>query len=215
MTTVIVADDDAGVRAGVRAILDTTSDIAVVGEAADGTDALRLIAELTPDVALLDVRMPAPDGLEVAATLDTINSVTAAVILTTFDDREYVDAALRADVRGFPLKASDPYELVVAVRAASTGGAYLSPRIASMLVSDIRCRDTVTNTEVRDVGSRLTSRERDVLRLLAHGLTNRQIGDQLHLAESSIKTHVASIFLRLDTTNRVQAAIVAHQLGLV
>lgn len=215
MIRVIVADDDIAVRDGVRSILDTTADIAVVGEAANGVGALGLVDELSPDVALLDVRMPPPDGLAVAAAIERIAPTTASVVLTTFDDRDYVDTALHVGVRGFVLKASDPYELVVAIRAAANGGAYLSPRIASMLVQDLKRHSSPTaNADLEGVGSALTPRERDVLRLLARGLTNKQIGEQLHLAESSIKTHVASIFLRLGTTNRVQAAITAHRLGL-
>lgn len=211
MIRVVLADDDAAVRSGVRSILDTVSDIEVVGEAADGRGALDLVAEHHPDVALLDVRMPPPSGLEVAAALSRGGSSAAAVILTTFDDREYVDEALRAGVRGFVLKASDPYELIVAVRAAADGGAYLSPRIASMLVDDLaRHSGTGVPKEVA-----LTVRERDVLASLGRGLTNKEIGEVLHLAESSVKTHVSSIFLRLGTTNRVQAAIAAHRMGLV
>lgn len=212
MIRVIIADDDPVVRSGVRQILDTAADIAVVGEAADGHAALDLIARHRPDVALLDVRMPPPTGLEVAATLDRQRSRTAAVILTTFDDKQYVDAALRAGVRGFVLKASDPYELVVAVRAAAQGGAYLSPRIASMLVDDL-ARHSAGTSPAR--GESLTGREREVLAALGRGLTNKEIGEHLHLAESSVKTHVSSIFLRLGTTNRVQAAIAAHRMGLV
>jgi DNA-binding NarL/FixJ family response regulator len=211
---VVVADDEAMIRAGVRAILAADPGIEVVAEAADGHEAIERVRAHRPDVALLDIRMPVLDGLQAASEIAAVAPATAVVILTTFGEDDYISRALGGGVAGFLLKASDPRELLAAVHAAAGGAAYLSPAIARRVIDDYRDPARVAAAEARRMVGALTDRERDVLGLLGAGLSNAEIGRALHLVEGTVKAHVSSILLKLDARNRVRAAIVAHQAGL-
>ncbi|MEU4762310.1 response regulator transcription factor [Actinosynnema sp. NPDC023794] len=214
MIRVLLADDEAMVRAGVRAILDTDPGIEVVAEAADGREAVELAREHQPDVVLLDIRMPRLDGLAAAAELRLAIPEVAVVMLTTFDEDEYVARALGEGANGFLLKAADPRELLIGVRAAAEGAAYLSPRIAHRVVADLRGGRLTRYDQARKRVDTLTGREREVLALVGQGLSNQDIARRLTVAEGTVKAHVSAILQRLDVTNRVQAAILAYEAGL-
>ncbi|WP_329001145.1 response regulator transcription factor [Kribbella sp. NBC_00709] len=212
--TVMVVDDQEMVRAGFSALLDAQPDLQVVGQAGDGAQAVELAAELKPDVILMDVRMPVLDGL--AATRRILadsapGEPPRVVMLTTFDLDDYVYAALRAGASGFLLKHSTPDELAAAVRVVAAGDALLAPSVTRRLVEDFaRAQPVVPITPVR-----LTPRETDVLRLVARGLSNRQIADELVLAEQTVKTHVSNILTKLDLRDRAQAVVYAYEAGVV
>jgi DNA-binding NarL/FixJ family response regulator len=212
--TVLVVDDQEMVRAGFSALLDAQPDIEVVGQAGDGARAVELAAELTPDVILMDVRMPVLDGL--AATQRILadsapGEPPRVVMLTTFDLDDCVYAALRAGASGFLLKHSTPDELAAAVRVVAAGDALLAPSVTRRLVEDFaRAQPLVPITPAR-----LTPRETDVLRLVARGLSNRQIADELVLAEQTVKTHVSNVLTKLDLRDRAQAVVYAYEAGVV
>ncbi|MFJ6673091.1 response regulator [Actinosynnema sp. NPDC091369] len=214
MIRVLLADDEAMVRAGVRAILDTDPDVDVVAEAADGREAVELARAHQPDVALLDIRMPRLDGLSAAAELRRTAPDVAVVMLTTFDEDEYVARALGEGANGFLLKAADPRELLIGVRAVAAGAAYLSPKIAQRVVADLRGGRLTRHEQARKRVGVLTGREREVLALVGEGLSNQEIARRLSLVEGTVKAHVSAILHRLDVANRVQAAIVAYEAGL-
>ncbi|CAM4168161.1 response regulator transcription factor [Nocardia ninae] len=215
MIRVLLADDEAMIRAGVRAILASDPGIEVVAEAADGREAVALTQVHQPDVALLDIRMPVLDGLGAAAELRETHPEVAVVIVTTFDEGDYVARALAAGVKGFLLKASDPRELLMGVHAAANGAAFLSPRIAHRVITELSGTTLERKNAARERVSSLTQRERDVLTLLGQGLSNREIAKQLFIAEGTVKAHVSAILQRIGAGNRVQAAIFAHQAQLV
>jgi DNA-binding NarL/FixJ family response regulator len=213
---VLLADDQALVRAGFRMILEAQPDIAVVGEAADGDAAVRLAQRLRPDVVLMDVRMPGCDGLEATRRLMAADGTPPRiVILTTFDLDEYVYAAIRSGACGFLLKDVTPEQLVAAVRSVAVGDALLAPSITRRLVE----RFAPTNPETASAGPEalvaLTSRETEVFRLLARGMSNAEIADALVVTEATVKTHVAAILAKLDLRNRAQAVVFAYESGLV
>ncbi|MER5269099.1 response regulator transcription factor [Actinosynnema sp. NPDC002837] len=214
MIRVLLADDEAMVRAGVRAILDTDPGIEVVAEAVDGREAVELTRAHQPDVVLLDIRMPRLDGLAAAAELRQAMPEVAVVMLTTFDEDEYVARALGEGANGFLLKAADPRELLIGVRAAAEGAAYLSPRIAHRVVADLRGGRLTRYDQARKRVDALTGREREVLALVGEGLSNQDIARRLTVAEGTVKAHVSAILQRLEVTNRVQAAILAYEAGL-
>ncbi|MFF3440645.1 response regulator [Streptosporangium sp. NPDC002721] len=215
MIRIVLADDEAMIRAGVRAILATDEEVEVVAEAADGREAVELVRAHRPDIALLDIRMPRLDGLSAAAELRAATPEVAVVMLTTFDEDEYVSRALDEGVRSFLLKASDPRELITGVRAVADGAAYLSPRIARKVIERLSggrlSRAGVAREHVRS----LTAREREVLALVGRGMSNQDIGRELFLSQGTVKAHVSAILLRLGLNNRVQAAIIAYEAGLV
>ncbi|WP_372342847.1 response regulator [Paeniglutamicibacter sp. ZC-3] len=213
--TVLLADDEALVRAGVRAILSSDPGIEVVAEAADGREALELAARFRPSVALLDIRMPVLDGLAAARELAVRLPGTAVAMLTVFGEDEYIDAALKVGVSGFLLKASAPQELIAGVKAVASGAAYLSPRVARRVVDRLRAVDVGAPQVARAAVAQLSARETDVLILLGAGYSNAQIGARLHLTEGTVKGHVSAILLKLGAVNRVQAAVLAHHAGLV
>ncbi|MGJ6969642.1 response regulator [Streptosporangium sp. G11] len=215
MIRVLLADDEAMIRAGVRAILSAAPDVEVVAEAADGHQAVEQTRAYRPDVILLDIRMPVLDGLSAAAELRRVVPETAVVMLTTFGEDEYVAAALEAGVSGFLLKSGDPYELMAAVRAAHEGAAFLSPRVARQVIAQLSGKLMARQQAARAKVAVLTPRERDVMALLGAGLSNAEIGRRLFLVEGTVKAHVSALMTRLGVRNRVQAAVVAHEAGIV
>lgn len=215
MIRVLLADDEGLVRAGVRAILAADPQIDVVAEAADGREAVDLARRHRPDVALLDIRMPRLDGL--AATGEILRTApgTAVVVLTTFSEDAYIARALGDGASGFLLKSGDPQELLAGVRAVAGGAAFLSPKIAQRVIGELARGRMSRAAAARARAGALTPRERDVLRLLGAGLSNAEIGRRLHLVEGTVKAYVSTILTRLDVRNRVQAAIIAYEAGLV
>lgn len=213
MTRVVLVDDQALVRGGFRLILDTTDDIEVVGEAADGAEGVRMVRQTDPDVVLMDVRMPGVDGLEATRTLVADPSVGARIlILTTFDLDEYVYQALRAGASGFLLKDAEPEALIAAVRTVARGDTLLAPAVLTRLVADYVQRP---RGEVRKRLAPLTDREREVLHHLGRGLSNAEIATTLFLSEATVKTHVTRVFTKLGLRDRAQAVVVAYETGLV
>ncbi|MFI5837884.1 response regulator [Micromonospora sp. NPDC051300] len=211
---VVLADDEAMVRAGVRAILAADPGIEVVGEAGDGPAAVELVRAHRPRVALLDVRMPRGDGLDAAARIRRLVPETAPVMLTTFGDDDLIARALGVGAAGFLLKSGDPRELLAGVRAVADGGAYLSPRVARRVI-ELSGGRLARGPSARDRLAGLTDREREVLALVGAGLSNAEIARRLHLVEGTVKSYLTSVFTRLDVRNRVQAAILAYEAGLV
>ncbi|SIO85515.1 DNA-binding response regulator, LuxR family [Nocardiopsis sp. JB363] len=213
----VLADDEAMMRAGIRAILATVPGFEVVGEAADGAEAVSLVAELAPDVALLDVQMPGTDGLAATEAITAEYPGTSVVILTTFSEDAYIARALSGGAAGFVLKSGDPNQLVSGVRAVVEGGAYLSPEVARRVIDELGAGDGRLSraASARERVSALTDRERDVLALLGEGCSNDEVARRLAIAPGTAKVHVRSILTRLDLRNRVQAAVLAHEAGLV
>ena len=210
MIRVLLADDEELVRTGLRLILGTEPDLDVVGEAADGGQALTLVAELSPDVVLLDIRMPGVDGIEVARRLGETAASTRVVVLTTFDNDDYVYAALSAGASGFLLKDAPAAQLVTAIRAAAAGDAVLAPSVTRRVVDELGRRQAPGGIQKM---SMLTDRERDVLSLMASGCSNAEIGERLFISEGTVKTHVARILGKLGVRDRLQAVVLAYQSG--
>lgn len=210
---VLLADDEPLIRAGVRAILAGDPGIEVVAEAEDGAEAVELARRHRPDVAVLDIRMPRLDGLAAGAEIRRLLPEAAVVILTTFGEDEYIAKAIDGGATGFLLKSGDPRELIAGIRAAAEGAAYLSPRIARRVI-DTMGRSVRTAQAVERVAV-LTPREREVLALIGEGMANAEIARCLNLVEGTVKTHVSAILTRLGVRNRVQAAILAYEAGMV
>jgi DNA-binding NarL/FixJ family response regulator len=211
-TRVLIADDQALMRTGFRMILDAQPDIDVVGEAIDGSDAIRHYERLTPDVVVMDVRMPVMDGIEATRKLTAHEPPARVLILTTFDLDEYVYEALRAGASGFLLKDRPPEELVAAVRVIAAGEALLAPSVTRRLIEEFAKRPA---TATRDELAELTEREREVLVLMARGLSNGEIARSLFVAETTVKTHVGRILSKLRLRDRAQAVVLAYESGLV
>ncbi|WP_406278970.1 response regulator [Embleya sp. NBC_00896] len=212
---VLLAEDERLIRAGVHLVLAADPEIEVVAEAADGREAVEQARRFRPDVALMDIRMPNMDGLAATAELRRVVPETAVVILTTFGEDAYISTALDSGATGFLLKSGDPRELIAGVKAAAEGGAYLSPQVAKRVIAH---RAPTRPVRDSDGGARvalLTAREREVLALVGEGLSNLEIAQRLHLVEGTVKTHVSAILARLGVRNRVQAAILAYESGIV
>ena len=209
---VLVADDQPLVRSGFQMILDQRSDLELVGEAADGAQAIELAIELDPDVILMDVRMPGVDGVEATRRLVARGVRARILALTTFDIDEYVYAAIRAGASGFLLKDVQPAELVDAIRVIAAGNSLFGPTATARLVA--RFAEAPQPEASRSLED-LTDREREVLRLLATGLTNAELAQRLHLGETTVKTHVSAVLRKLGVRDRVQAVIAAYEAGLV
>jgi DNA-binding NarL/FixJ family response regulator len=212
MIRVLLADDQGLVRAGFRMILRAEPDIEVVGEAGDGEEAVARTRETAPDVVLMDIRMPGVDGVEATRRI-TATPGPRVLVLTTFDLDEYVYEALRAGASGFLLKDAPEEQLVAAIRVVASGGSLFAPSVTRRLIEEFarRGRRPEPPQQLAD----LTSRELEVLRLLARGLSNAEIADTLVVSEHTTKTHVASVLSKLDLRNRVQAVVLAYESGLV
>ncbi|MEV0344838.1 response regulator transcription factor [Nonomuraea sp. NPDC050680] len=212
MISVVVADDQAVVRAGISAFLDAEPDLTVVGQAADGEAAVALVTSLRPDVALMDIRMPGMNGLAATTRITAEVPATRVVVLTTFNLDDYVFAALRAGAAGFLLKDTDPERVIDAVRVAAGGDALLDPVVTRRLIDHF-----ATGPGPADAGrlSVLTPRETEVLLRVARGLTNAEVALALGLSPATVKDHVAAVLSKLGVRDRVQATIVAYETGLV
>jgi DNA-binding NarL/FixJ family response regulator len=208
MIRVLLVDDEELVRSGLRLILSTEPDLDVVAEAADGEQGLALAELHQPDVVMLDIRMPGLDGIEVARRLAASGSSARVVVLTTFDNDEYVYGALRAGASGFLLKDAPATQLVSAIRAAAAGDAVLAPSVTRRVVDELGRRQAPATIQRLDV---LTDRERDVLTLMAEGCSNAEIGDRLFITEGTVKTHVARILVKLGVRDRLQAVVLAYR----
>jgi DNA-binding NarL/FixJ family response regulator len=210
---VLVADDQTLVRTGFRVLLEAEGDIEVVAEADTGTEAIRQAELVRPDVILMDIRMPELDGLSATEQIRRRPDPPTIVVLTTFDQNEYVYRALRAGAAGFLLKDSPSSRLVAAVRAAATGDSLIEPSITQRLVE--RFVEPVEPDGLPERLAALTDRELDVLRLIARGLSNAEIAAELVVAETTVKTHVARLLTKLGIRDRVQAVVVAYETGFV
>jgi DNA-binding NarL/FixJ family response regulator len=212
--SVLVADDQVLVRAGLSGILGTADDLSVIGEVGNGIDAVSAARELEPDVVLMDVRMPRMDGIE-ATGLITTSTAAKVPILSTFDLDGYVYAALRAGASGFLLKDTPPRELIAAVRTVAAGDALLSPGITRRLLGEFAARPEPAAPQADPATLGVTDRERDVLLLVAEGLSNSEIGLRLHITAGTAKTHVGHLLAKVGARDRAQLAIYAFRSGLV
>lgn len=211
MTRILLVDDEELVRTGLRMILDAEPDLTVVGDAANGVEALARLRDLTPDVVLMDIRMPGMDGLEATRRI-VAGSAAKVVVLTTFDLDEHVYAALAAGASGFLLKDAPASQLVHAIRVAAAGDALLAPSVTRRLIA----RFAQDRTRARpQLPADLTPRETEVLTLLAEGLSNTEIADRLVVGDATVKTHVARVLAKLGVRDRVQAVVLAYRSGLV
>ncbi len=209
---VLIADDQALIRAGFSKLLEAESDIDVVGEAVDGAEAIEAVRRLGPDLVLMDIRMPKMDGLEATRRILKSTANTRVLILTTYDLDEYVYEALKAGASGFLLKDSPPEQLIAAIHVVAGGDALLAPEITRRLIEEF-ARRPMPRSEPRL--AQLTPRETDVLKLLARGLSNAEIAVELVLGESTVKTHVGNVLMKLALRDRAQAVVFAYESGLV
>ena len=214
MTRVLIADDQALVRAGFRAILETQPDLEVVGEAADGAEAVHLAHELRPDVVLMDIRMPGLDGIEATRRLMREPDAPRVLMLTTFDLDEYLYEAMKAGAGGFLLKDAPRDQLVDAVRTVAAGDALLAPALLQRVLEDYVSRPAPGAGPPAELGE-LTPREREVLTLVARGLANAEIASRIFVSEATVRTHVTHILAKLGLRDRVQAVVLAYETGLV
>jgi DNA-binding NarL/FixJ family response regulator len=218
---VVLADDQALLRKGFRMILEAEDDISVIGEAADGAAAVRLVELYEPDVVLMDVRMPSLDGIEATRIINASGSLSNVLILTTFDLDEYAFSALRAGASGFLLKDVPPDELARAIRTVARGDAVVSPRITKRLLQEYAHQLPDLSSGDQEEGlvpamlEGLTAREREVLVAVAEGLSNIEIAERLFVSEATVKSHVGRVLAKLGLRNRVQAVVLAFQTGLV
>jgi DNA-binding NarL/FixJ family response regulator len=210
----LVVDDQPLVRAGLRMVFEPEPDVEIVGEAADGDEGVRLARDLQPDVVLMDMRMPGSDGIQATSAIlgEAPDGPTRVLVLTTYDYDEYVFEALRAGASGFLLKDARPEALIAGVRAVAAGDTLLAPGVTKRLIEEFgRRRDQGSVPGLAD----LTERELDVFRLVARGLSNAEIAKQLHLGESTIKTHVGRVLSKLGLRDRVQLVVLAYESGVV
>jgi DNA-binding NarL/FixJ family response regulator len=214
MIRVLVADDQAVVRGGLRMILEAQADLEVVGEARDGSEAVAMVTSLQPDVVLMDIRMPGLDGIEATRRLAQAGAHTRVLVLTTYALDEYVYESLKAGAAGFFVKTESPERLLDAVRLIAAGEALLAPEITRRLI-DRFLGAAPPNAPPPAALAELTARELEVLRHLARGLSNSEIAAALYITEGTVKTHVARILLKLDLRDRVQAVVFAYEHGFV
>lgn len=211
---VVLVDDEAMVRVGLRMVLSSEPDIEVVGEAEDGGAAVAVVERTQPHVVLMDIRMPRVDGIEGARRVLAAAPDVKVVVLTTFDEDDYVEAALRNGVSGFLLKVAPPERLVEAVRTVAAGGGLLDPAVTVRVITSFASASPL-RTRGTDLLDALTERERDVLRLIARGLSNAEIAADLYLGETTVKTHVSNVLAKLGLRDRVQAVVAAYETGHV
>lgn len=213
---VALVDDQELVRAGFRMILDAEDDIEVVGQSADGSGAVELCRTTAPDVVLMDIRMPEVDGIEATRRIRDAGLDSRVIVLTTFDLDEYVFDAVRAGASGFLLKDAPPDDLVHAIHVVAAGDALLAPGVTRRLIEEFgRAAPTATSAADDERLGRLTDREREVLELMARGLSNQEIADTLIVSETTVKTHVGRVLMKLEVRDRVQAVVVAYETGVV
>ena len=210
---VVLADDEAMVRAGLRMLLEHQPDLEVVGEASDGVEAVAVVARTRPDVVLLDIRMPRADGITAAREILAAGDARV-IILTTFDEDEHVAAALRAGVSGFLLKVAPPEQLLAAVRTVAAGQGLLDPAVTVRVIESFAGSHRPDPELARGLAS-LTDREADVLRLVAEGLSNAEIATRMYLGETTVKTYLSRMLAKLGLRDRVQAVVFAYESGLV
>jgi len=211
MIRVVLADDQPLVRTGLRMILSSEADIEVVGEAANGREAVELCASGRPDVVLMDVRMPVLDGIAATQLITGVDDPPRVLVLTTFDLDEVVYDALRAGASGFLLKDAPEERLTTAIRVVADGGSLFAPSVTRRLIEEFARRAPKSEADL----SSLTERENEVLRLVARGLSNSEIGATLFVSENTVKTHVARVLMKLGVRDRVQAVVLAYETGLV
>ena len=216
MIRVLLAEDQAIVRAGFRALLEAETDLEVAGEAANGREAVDLTRQLNPDLVVMDIRMPELDGLEATEqiTSDPALSSTRILVLTTFELDEYVFGALRAGASGFLLKGGDPADLLSAIRLVASGEALLAPSVTKRLIEAYIAQPGAATPTLPSGLEELTPRELEILEQVAQGHTNREIADALYLSPFTVKTHVSRILTKLDARDRVQLVVIAHQAGI-
>lgn len=216
MISVVVVDDQALVRAGFRVLVDSSSDLEVLGEAADGMEAVRVVHQLRPDVVLMDIRMPGMDGIE--ATRQIVGAPegdgTRVLILTTFDLDQYVYDALRAGASGFLLKDTPPDDLLEAIRVIAAGNALLAPSVTRTLIAEFASRAAPLLKSV-DALELITPREREVLLLIARGRSNSEVAEELHMSSATAKTHVSRLLSKLGARDRAQLVVIAYESGLM
>jgi DNA-binding NarL/FixJ family response regulator len=211
---VLIVDDDALVRAGLTMLLAAASDIEIVGEAADGSEVERAVAERQPDVVLMDIRMPGTDGLAATEIVRGHDRPPEVIVLTTFDTGEHVLRALRAGASGFLLKDTPPADIVRAIRAVAAGEPMLSPTVTRQLIGHVAGSDGgARRRHAREQLGRLTEREREVAVAIGHGKSNAEIGRDLYLSTATVKAHVSRLLEKLKFNNRVQIALLAHDAG--
>jgi DNA-binding NarL/FixJ family response regulator len=210
---VVVADDQAMVRAGLRMLLEAEPDLEVVGEAADGEEAVRVVTRARPDVVLMDIRMPRLDGIAAARALLDAGSPARVLMLTTFNEDDYLYAALRAGTSGFLLKEAPPEQLVEAVRVVAAGDALLAPAVTRRVIEEFARSAPVAAPP--PALAELTAREREVLALLGRGLSNAEIAARLIISEATAKTHVGRVLMKLGLRDRAQAVVFAYEAGVV
>lgn len=214
MIRIVLADDQAMVRSGLRLIVESEPDLMVVGEAGDGAEAVRRARYDRPDLVLMDVQMPVMDGIEATAQVAALDPPAPKVlILTTFERDDYVFAALRSGASGFLLKNAPPEDLIHAIRVVAAGDALLAPSVTRRIVEELARRPVTTAPAPRL--DRLTEREHQVLALVAQGLTNAEIAERLYVGEATVKTHVSRVLTKLELRDRVQAVVYAYEHGLV
>jgi DNA-binding NarL/FixJ family response regulator len=212
---VVVVDDEQLVRSGLRMILESAGDVEVVGEAADGGAAVEQVRRHRPDAVLMDIRMPAMDGLAATREITALPDPPKVIMLTTFELDEYVHAALENGAVGFLLKDIPPRDLVQAVRTVAEGNAMLAPTVTRRLIAEFAARSSTQAVAARRQLETLTGREREVVVAVAQGLSNAEIGRRLFMSEATVKAHVSRVLSKLGLSNRVQAAILAHDAGLL
>jgi DNA-binding NarL/FixJ family response regulator len=215
VTRVLIADDQALVRAGFRMILDAEDDLDVVGEASDGAEAVKLARQMKPDVVLMDIRMPELDGIEATRRIAELGTdpPTRVLMLTTFDLNEYVYEALRAGASGFLLKDVPPEQLAAGIRIVAQGEALLAPSITKRLIQEFARASPATPEPPKGLDE-LTARELEVFKLVARGLSNAEIAQELIVSETTVKTHVARVLMKLGLRDRVQAVVLAYESGI-
>lgn len=214
MITVVIADDQELVREGLRMMLDAEADLTVLGEAADGDQALAAARNHDPDVLLMDVRMPELDGIEATRRLVAAGGRARVLVLTTFDLDEYVYQAMKAGASGFLLKDANREQLVSAVRTVAAGESLLAPAITRRLIEDF-CKRPPPTAGLPEAVAHLSERELEVLRLLARGLSNAEIATNLYLSDTTVKSHVAHILAKLNLRDRVQTVVFAYETGVI